>query len=389
MRPPRLRNLRKLRKFVGRAGVVAGALLLAACSSDKGPKPAKLTAIAHPISIQQSWVVEVGSAGRVGDAYLRPCVLPQAVYAASASGDLVRVDPTNGKTVWRVHVPGGIADGVGCNGIDEAVADPRGGLRLYDAAGKFRWKTDEATSVAVTPPLLGHSLVVVRTIDQRVTAYNEDHGTRVWSFRKTPPPLSLRGESEMALAGDLVIIGFPRGKLDAVALANGAPRWEAAVSEPKGVTEVERLNDVLGMPAVDGADVCADSYQGRVSCFDTYTGELRWVRKFDAGAGVAIDPDLVIAVRENGDVDALSRDAGAGMWRNGALSYRGLTAPAILGQWAVVGDYVGDVHFLRLQDGQIVGRFVAGSPLASVPQAWNDGLVLQTVAGKLFLLTPH
>ena len=368
------------------AGLLLGALALAACSSDKGPKPAKLIAIAHPIAIHQTWTVDVGSAGA---AYLRPCVLAQSVYAASADGDLVRVDPTTGKTVWRVRVPGGIAAGVGCDGISEAVVVQRGGLRLYDAAGKLRWKSDDATSVAVTPPLVAHSMVVVRTIDQRVSAYDEDSGNRLWSFRKTPPPLSLRGESEIALSGDLAVIGFPRGQLVAVALANGAPRWEAAVSEPKGVTEVERLNDVLGMPGVDGADACAESYQGRISCFDTYTGELRWARNYDAGAGVAMDADMVIGVRENGDVDAFSRDAGAGIWHNGTLSYRGLTTPAIVGHWAAVGDFAGEVHFLRLDDGRIVGRFDAGSPLASTPQIWNDGIIIQTVAGKLSLLNPR
>ena len=373
-------------RWTRRAGLLLGALALAACSSDKGPKPAKLTAISHPIAIHRSWTVDIGSAGA---AYLRPCVLPQSVYAASASGDLVRVDPTNGKTVWRVRVPGGIAAGVGCDGVSEAVVGRRGALRLYDAAGTLRWKSDHAGTVAVTPPLLAHSMVVVRTIDQRVTAYDEDSGNRLWSFRKTPPPLSLRGESELALAGDLAIIGFPRGQLVAVALANGAPRWEAAVSEPKGVTEVERLNDVLGMPAVDGADVCAESYQGRITCFDTYTGELRWARNFDADAGVAMDADMVIGVRENGDVDAFSRDAGAGIWHNGTLSYRGLTAPAIVGHWAAVGDFAGEVHFLRRDDGRVVGRFDARSPLASSPQAWNDGIIIQTVAGKLSLLNPR
>ena len=91
----------------------------------------------------------------------------------------------------------------------------------------------------------------------------------------------------MAFAGDNVLVGYPGGRLVAVALSNGAVRWETAVSEPKGTTEVERLADVLGPIAVADGLACAASFQGRVSCADAASGSLRWARDMSAGGGVA------------------------------------------------------------------------------------------------------
>jgi len=40
---------------------------------------------------------------------------------------------------------------------------------------------------------------------------------------------------------------------------------------------------------VDGREICAVAYQGRVACFETTTGNLIWARDISSIAGMAMD----------------------------------------------------------------------------------------------------
>lgn len=378
---------RSARRIAVGVALGIGLLALAACAStaDKSAKPAALSAIAAPIAVHKSWEVDVGDAE---GSFLRPAVADQALFAASRKGDLVRIDPVNGKEVWRVRVDGGIAAGVGSDGFVLAVVGPRGNVVAFDAAGKRLWEA-QAASTVLTPPLVGHDLVLVRSTDQRLTAYEAATGRRRWMFQKQQPPLTLQVETELAFAGDSVLVGFPGGRLDAIALANGAGRWEAGVSEPKGATEVERLADVFGLPALLDNDVCAASYQGRLACFDARSGDLRWAREFAAGAGPAISATAVFGIDQAGHIYAFDRSLGGSLWQTAALAERGLSSPAVVGSLLVIGDFEGRIHFLKISDGSLVARYDATvGILTSTPLVWNGAVVLQTSRGRVLLLTP-
>jgi outer membrane protein assembly factor BamB len=336
--------------------------------------------------VATAWRVSVGS-GR--DTFLRPVVVENAIYAAAANGAVLRVEPASGSVVWRTEVQAAISAGVGADGFTVAVATPRGEVVALDADGKIRWRA-QASSDVISPPLVGRGLVIVRSTDHRVSAFEADSGKRRWSYTRQLPALTLRSSTEMAFAGDNVLVGFPGGRLVAVALANGAARWESSVSEPKGTTEVERLADVLGPIVVAAGQACAASFQGRVTCADAGTGSLRWSRELAAGAGVARDSRAIYAVDTTSQVHALAADGGASLWRNERLSNRALTTPLALPSAVLVGDLEGYVHFLSPGEGNFVARVqVDSSPITARPMSWDDSAIVLTSDGTLALLTPR
>jgi len=73
------------------------------------------------------------------------------------------------------------------------------------------------------------------------------------------------------------------------------------------------------------------------------------------------------------------------MWKQEALARRWLTTPAVQGNYAVVGDVEGYLHWLKLDDGQIVGRVRADrSPILATPQVSPNGtLFVLTSDGEL------
>lgn len=364
------------------------ALLLGGCGlfGEKKTPPSPLPEFQSTLNVGTGWRVTVGSAR---DALLQPAVTENAIYAAAADGTVLRVDPSSGSVVWRSDVDSRISAGVGSDGFTVAVGTPRGEVVALDADGKVRWRA-RATSDIIDPPLVGRGLVVVYSTDRRVAAYEAETGKRRWIYSRQLPALTLRGTTEMAFSGDNVLVGFPGGRLVAVALSNGAARWEATVSEPKGTTEVERLADILGPVVVSGGMACATAYQGRVTCADAGSGSLRWSREVQGGAGVGRDVRNVYAIDTTSQVHAFAAEGGASLWRNDRLSHRQLTTPLAAGSVTVVGDLDGYVHFLSSSEGSFMARVqIDSSAITARPMAWNDNVVVLTSGGTLALLTPR
>ena len=380
---------------MNRAGVLgrwsialAAAALLAGCGlfGEKKTPPSPLPEFQSRLNVGTAWRLSIGSAR---DGFLQPAVAENGLYAATGSGTVLRVDPASGSPVWRTEVGARISAGVGADGFTVAVATPRGEVIALDADGTIRWRAQVSSDV-ISPPLVGRGVVVVRSTDHRLSAFDAETGKRRWVFNRQLPPLTLRASTEMAFAGDNVLVGYPGGRLVAVALANGAARWEAAVSEPRGTTEVERLADVLGPLAVAGGLVCAASFQGRVMCADEASGSLRWARELSAGGGVARDSRAVYVVDAVSQVQAFAVDGGASLWRNDGLTHRQLTTPLALPGAVIVGDLEGYVHFLSPAEGSLLARVrLDSSPIVARPMAWNDSAVVLTTDGTLALLAPQ
>lgn len=357
------------------------ALAVAGCSSkSERPKPAELAEFKDSLAVRTAWTVSVGAAK---GAPLRPAVAENAVYAVSAEGTLMRIEPDSGRVVWQVPTGSPVSAGVGTDGYLVALGTPRGEVLAYDAEGKPRWRGQVSSDVR-SPPLVGRGLVIVRSTDHRVNAFEAETGRRRWTFARATPPLTLRAPSAMEFAGDNVLVPLPGGRVVALALSNGAARWEAAIAEPRGTTEVERLTDVMGTLAVGGRDLCAAAFQGRLTCVDNSNGNLRWARDVPAGAGVTMDEQRVYGVDGGDTVVALARPSGASMWRNALLAHRQLTSPAVLPSAVVVGDFQGYLHFLRPDSGELAARTrLDSSAVVAPPQRWADSVVALSQDGRL------
>lgn len=375
--------MRALRSAACVAALLAAAALSAGCSSSKSAaaKPAELTEIKVTLPAQVVWRVSVGSAK---GAFFQPAVLDNAVYAASAGGTVWRVNPETGATVWRIDADTTLSAGAGSDGEVVAVGTPRGEVRAFSAEdGRLLWKAQLASDIT-SPPLVGRGLVVVRSTDQRVAAFDARDGTRRWLYTRTSPPLALRGASVLAFDGDNVLVGFPGGRLAAIATGNGAARWEATIAEPRGATEVERLTDVVGAIALGPRLACAAAFQGRVTCVDSSSGSPRWSREWSALTGVASAGGQLYAVDSASQVGAFARDTGASLWRNDKLAHRALSQPAAVRAAVAVGDFKGYLHLLSPSDGALIGRVqIDSSAIVAGPQPWADSLIVLTQDGTL------
>lgn len=378
---------------IARISMLSVLVLLCGCAqmnpmnwfSSSGPKRAELKEFTPTLSVRQQWSVNVGKAS--GFAF-QPALVEGQAYTAAADGSLTRVDLSSGRTVWRVDAKSKLSAGVGSDGQVLAVGTQNGDVLAFDTEhGNLRWQARVSSEVIATP-VAAADLVLVRSVDGRITALDASTGKRRWIYQRPLPVLTLRTGGGMVVTSTTVYAGFPGGKLLALSVIDGMPRWEATVANPKGVTELERIADVTGTPQVQGKEVCAASYQGRVTCFDASTGESRWAREVSSANGLELDPRYVFVADENGQVFAFARQAGASVWRQDKLSNRVLTQPLSSDRSVVVGDVEGVVHWLSREEGAFIARmYTDGSPIVAAPKSFSKGVLIQTTGGTLTAFT--
>jgi outer membrane protein assembly factor BamB len=187
----------------------------------------------------------------------------------------------------------------------------------------------------------------------------------------------------MAVRDNVLYAGFPGGKLVALNAANGAQYWEVTVALPRGATELERVADVMGNPAVDETQVCAVAYQGRVACFERQKGTLLWARDTSSNSGLAMDERNVYVTDDKDAVTAYDKSSGRAGWRQDKLARRQVTAPLALGAWVVVADAEGYVHVLSSADGSFVARAKVDSSVRTAPTDIGPGFAVQTAKGSV------
>ena len=378
----------RIRRALRGSVLVLSVAALAGCSmfSNRNPRydPVPLTEYAAGISAHIAWSTAIGSGGGYGFA---PFVVGEAVYAAAPNGAVAKLDLSSGRVLWQASVKSGLSAGVGSDGQVTAVASPDGSVIAFDEQGKEKWRA-KATSEVNIPPAVGAGVVVVRSSDYRIQAFDENTGAPLWNIQRPGPALALKTNMQMVIAEGLLISGLPNGKLIAINVRNGNVQWEGAVSTSQGATDLERINDVVGSPQIQGSLLCGVTYQGRMTCFDVAQGGRQvWDQRFSSATGMATDSQQAYASDQRSVVYAFSLADGHQLWKQDGLRYRQLSGPAVVPQAVAVGDYQGYVHFLSRTDGHLLGRIQLGSdPITSPLVASSHGVLVQTGGGNLVLV---
>ncbi len=372
--------------------LVTALVLLAGCSSlnpfsRKVPRnePAPLVQFTPSMAARTVWTARIG---KLGDNPLAPAVVDARVYAASADGEIFCLEAADGKLIWKIKAGTELTAGVGTDGKVLVVVGADGVILAFAAAdGKPLWRAQASTEV-LSPPALGSGVVVIRSMDNRIAAYDLESGNRRWFVQRTAPALALRASPGILMNDGIAFVALPAGRLLALAAQTGAPRWDAPIAEPRGATELERVADVSGMPALMGRDVCAAAYQGRLACVDAGNGSVRWARELSADVGPGLDQRYVFASDELGNLQAFARDSGSSLWRNTSLSWRGLSSPVSFGRAVVVGDRQGYLHFFSREEGALLARMQTdGSAIRATPIVAGSTLIVQSQNGSLLAIS--
>lgn len=377
---------------------------LAGCHSFKKENVQPPTPLAKDfkptVTVTKVWETRVGDGAGVSGARLRPSVVDGVLYADSSDGKMTAIDAASGKKLWSksasthgwfgwgdrkrkdVRYAGGPAvdaDLLVVGTLDGHVY----GMSAKD--GSPRWEAELASEVLATPIIVG-DLVVVRTGDGRIYALETATGKRRWVYdQDNVPLLSLRGNGSMLAANGVLFYGSDDGRLVALRLDNGSKLWEQRLSSGEGRTEIDRLDDVDGSILVDGTVLYGAAYHGNLVAVDGPSGRPTWTHAFSTYVSLGLGGNALYGVNDDSQVWAFDKTGGADIWKNDALKYRWLTGPAVQGNYVVVGDMEGYIHWLQSSDGALAARerLSKKKAIRAQPLVVGDTVYVEDVKGHI------
>lgn len=373
---------RVLTRGLRAAGLVLVLTALAACGSDK-PKPTPLQPLVAKIAGRQVWQARIeGVQFPLGVA-----VRNGRFHVAGSDGTVLALDADSGREVWRGQAGARLSAGVGSDGRIAAVVTTDNEVVAFDE-GKPSWRARVPARV-VTPPLVAGERVFVMTVDRVVHAFDAVDGKRIWILQRPGDALTLGQAGVLAAFKDTLVVGQgPR--MAGVDPLRGTVRWEAAIAQPRGTNEVERLADLVGPVLRLGPHVCARAFQAAVGCVDAERGTLLWSRNVGGFQAVGGDESVVVGADASDRISAWRQSSGELLWTSEGFLHRSLSGALGIGKAIVFGDGEGQVHFLDRDSGEPVLRLATdGSPVIGAPVLAGTTMLVVTRSGGLFAFRPE
>nr|WP_137166354.1 outer membrane protein assembly factor BamB [Salinimonas lutimaris] len=325
------------------------------------------------------WDTSVGDGIEDYFSRLRPVYGDDKIFVASRHGEVEALNPDNGDSLWERDFA--IFDGDGWwDSIAKLWRSGRsariGGLVEYNGTlivgtengsvialdtktGETKW-TSEVEGEVLSAPSVAEGMVVVNTGAGTLFGLDVESGEQQWVHEGDVPPLTLRGISSPVAANGGAIIGTATGKIQVNILESGLVAWETAITKPSGATELERIVDVDVTPLLYGGIVYAISYNGTLAAVELRSGRVIWKREYGSYRDISMEGNSLFVVDNNSVVYGLDRRNGVELWSQSSMKKRNLTEATPAGDYLVVGDKWGYLHWLEQESGKVVARYDLG-----------------------------
>jgi outer membrane protein assembly factor BamB len=386
-------NLHK--RLTGAALLALFALGLTGCGTASHYKPVPLAVFNQTAAIGQVWENTVGSSINYPS---QLAINGQYVAVAGSQGSVSVINTITGKDYWRFKLGADIASGVGFDGkvlavttVDNElvalVPTAASGTPGLATATPIAWRQRLASRI-YTAPLVAGGRVFVLAGDRSISAFDAQTGVKLWTTMRPSEPLVLSQAGTLGVYKNTLLVGGS-GRLLGINPDNGQVAWETSVASTRATNDIERLIDLVGAPNRVGDTVCIRAYQTSVACVDAQKGLVIWSKNTKGAVGVSGDAETVVSSESDGRVKLWNRKTGALVWSVDTLAHRGLSAPLLIGNSIVVGDFEGYVHVINKLDGQFTVRFKTdGSALAAAPVVSGTVVIVATTKGGIFAFSP-
>lgn len=366
--------------------LMAATLGLTACgggSTIAQPKP--LTDLPNPAyRMQVLWHANGGSGAGKYEAGFEPAVANGRVYVANSDGEVVALNLANGDRVWHVDTDERLISGPTVIDGTLLIGSRNGEVLALSADNGSKDWTADLSSEVIAAPAGTADVVVARTVDGHVAALDMSSGDRLWTIEGNVPNLTMRGNASPVIDGGTVYVGMDSGKVQALDLATGEQRWEQTVALPDGRSELDRIVDVDANPLIENDTIYAISAGDSLVAMNESGGQIRWKDQIASENNLAVDGSHVYATDMNSVVHGVSKANGEAVWKQDALEYRKLSAPAVVDGHVLVGDFEGYLHWLSPGDGSIEGRGRPfGEAIRAQPVVVGDRAIVLGAGGEV------
>jgi outer membrane protein assembly factor BamB len=350
--------------------------LLSCTAKDASLIPADLAQFKSSATVNSRWQAALDGNARTsgigpfksGRVYSRPifgdggyrrfymAIEGDILYAMTKKGNVFAVNKNNGSILWRAHLSDNIGGGLSLN-ENVLFAGTLDGyvLALSTADGSVLWKTKVSTEI-ISPPKSNGKQVLVTAIDGRLVALNAATGEQLWNYDHPQPLLTFRAQASPLLFDDQAFVAFDNGQLLSFGTREGDLRWSVRVSQPQGITELERAVDLDATPISRGPFILSAGANGRIVAVSRGSGKISWAEDASVYNDIVANDDAVFYADEASHLFARRLASGQVLWQNKEFHRRNLGPPALLGSYLLAIDGSNFLHVLDSTTGQIAAR---------------------------------
>ena len=362
-------------------------LTLLACQSDSEKKegPAELQDFDSEIKLQKNWSKGIFSeepSGRV-DIILDDSNL----FSFSEEGEVIAFN-IEGKRIWNLDLGFQVSAGLGYGNGSLFIGTDNGKIvSINSTNGEINW-TSEVSGEILVAPVTNGLFVIVQSSNGKITALDFKNGNFKWEYTAVLPSLSLRGTSQPIFDQNFIYTGFANGNLAKIETRSGVVQWEVPVTISKASSEIERVIDIDSKSAISQNGIAfAVSYQGDISAIDSRNGRTIWRQAASSTNDVLSAKNNTLIIDEFDVIKSFDNLTGSTIWINEEYRLRNLKSISKFGDFFVVGDFKGYLHFINQEDGVTKGRIKLSRSQVITISTSDENIVSLDQSGKLSVLT--
>jgi outer membrane protein assembly factor BamB len=360
-------------------------IVLYGCATQNTPSPHDISLKKDKDTIHLKWLNSKLSASNIGS-FVPTLDSDNSIYAIDSSGYIIKIDSTDGSIIDKFNINKEVVSGMALS--SDMLYITTSSAKLL-AISKFKHQIEwevQLSTLAIEPPQYSQNKVVVKTNDAVVSCYDAKNGNLIWVFQRPSPILTLHNTNTMELntGGDVMLLGENNGKVALINLNTGIALFELAISIPNGATDIDKISDITSRPVLSDKTICANTYNGKLSCLNAVNGLLLWSQPFSSYTQIITDKQYLYAINNEGVVFAFDINTGVRVWANYELQYRTLYSPITLGDFVVMGDIEGHIYTIDKYSGKLVDMIETSLKGGlSYPIANNYRVVYQAGNGNI------
>lgn len=274
------------------------------------------------------------------------------VYATNGLGDVVALDASDGKELWRAR-PGGPLRG---------------------------------------SPTVANGQVYVVSQDNQLFALGEEKGDVLWTAPASLESQGVFGVAAPASARGTVVAGFSSGELNAYRYENGNNLWADVLSRSSISTSVSTLSDIDAEPVIDGNRVYAVGQGGRMVAMEINTGARMWEQNIAGIATPWVAGEWIFVVTDDARLLCIARTSGKVRWISQLHHFRnekkktnaiGWVGPVLAGNRLILFNTLGEIVSVSPTDGHVLGTIKDGGDLSESPVVAKNTLYVLDDKGRI------
>lgn len=353
-----------------------------------------------------AWSADAGTgSGSSGRLTARPIVAGGHVFTLDADASVSAFSTSGGSAIWRASLKPkrensgswyslGLSGGSSGGGFGGGLAFDNG--RLYAATGygnvvaidpqngKVLWEKQFEAPIRSSPTAVGDR-VYIGALDGSFSCLAGADGGELWSARGAPQQASLITNASAAVDGGVVVVPYPSGDLVALNASDGSTLWSESLARTRTTSQIASMSDAA-RPSIDNGTVFAIGHAGRMIATQAQSGERLWSINVPSTQTPWAAGGSVFVVDTAGQLMALSRTDGKTQWTAKLPAAAQWSGPTLAGGTLWLASSAGTLVGAEATTGRIVTTKELGEAVYIAPVVAQGRMYVLSDNAKLFAL---